>query len=149
FQASGNLKRPDATTASGYLQGTKITLPPVLPVPLTIDNLSLQAKNTVLLIKSATISSGESRVDVSGTVAYLKDKFAVDADIKGKKVVIPETPPRTEAPAKREATAAQEPDSDQTPVSEAETREAAAAPSDSIFHNAAKQRALLEPFWTI
>jgi len=157
FQADGNLKRPDATTASGYLQGTKITLPPILPVPVTIDNLSLQAKNTVLVVKSATVSSGESSVDVSGTVAYLKDKFAVDADIKGKKVVIPEEPahsdaaakPDSQATAQADAAPAPEPESEESSVSKTEAGEETAPPSESIFHNEARQRALLAPLWTI
>jgi hypothetical protein len=97
--------RPAATTATGVLQGSKIQLPKVLPFPVSIDKLSLEAKETVLLIKSATVSSGESRVDVSGTVTYLHDKFAIDADVKGDQVIIPELPPqsKTEASAKRAA----------------------------------------------
>ncbi|HTS53771.1 MAG TPA: AsmA-like C-terminal region-containing protein, partial [Burkholderiales bacterium] len=157
FQANGDLRRPDATTATGYLQGTKIALPPVLPIPVTIENLSLEAKNTVLVIKSATVSSGESSVDVNGTVAYLKDKFAIDADIKGKKVVVPDEAPHSEATAKPESNAAakaevppaERPESDETSVSEAEPGEEAAPSSESIFHNEARQRALLEPLWTI
>jgi hypothetical protein len=65
-----------------------IRLPPVLPMPVTIEKLSLEAKDTVLLVKSATVSSGESRVDVSGNVTYTKDKFVVDADVRGEKWVV-------------------------------------------------------------
>jgi len=129
----------------------------VLPIPVTIENLSLEAKNTVLVIKSATVSSGESSVDVNGTVAYLKDKFAIDADIKGKKVVVPDEAPHSEATAKPDSNAAakaevppaERPESDETSVSEAEPGEEAAPSSESIFHNEARQRALLEPLWTI
>ena len=103
FRADGDLMRPDATTATGFLQGSKIQLPLVLPVPVSIDKLSLEAKDTVLLVKSATVSSGESRVDVSGTVTYLHDKFAIDADVKGDQVVVPELPPQSEDRGQREA----------------------------------------------
>src|SRR5262249_21712392 len=91
FQADGDLNRPDATTATGVLQGSNVRLPPVLPFPLAIEKLSLAAKDKVLQVKSATLSSGDTRVDVSGTVTYLKDKFDVNADVKSEKIVIPES----------------------------------------------------------
>jgi hypothetical protein len=96
FRADGDLKHPDVTTATGYLEGSTIYLP-MLPVPVTIGKVSLEAKNTVLLVKSATVSSGESRLDISGTVTYLKDKFAVDADVKGDKIVVPKPREKSEA----------------------------------------------------
>jgi len=58
-------------------------------MPVTIDSLSVEAKDKVLLVKSATLSSGESKVDVSGSVTYLKDKFALDADVQGDLLVVP------------------------------------------------------------
>ena len=102
FQADGDLKHPEATTATGFLQGSMIRLPPVLPMPVTIEKLSVEAKDTVLLVKSATVSSGESRVDVSGSVTNTKDKFIVDADVRGEKWVVvstPEKPAGPDAPA--------------------------------------------------
>ena len=63
---------------------------------MTIDALSLVAKDTVLQVKSATVSSGESRVDVSGSVTYTKDKFVVDADVRGEKVVVELAPEKPE-----------------------------------------------------
>ena len=127
FRADGDLKHPDATTATGSLQASKMQLPPVLPVPVTIEKLSLEAKNTVLLVKSATVSSGESRVDVSGSIAYLKDKFAVDVDVKGDKIVIPEAPEKSE------------------PKASAET----AHESASLVGNEEAQHKLFEPLWEI
>ena len=127
FRADGDFKHPDATTATGYLEGSKIYLPPLLPVPVAIEKLSLEAKNTVLLIKSATVSSGESRVDISGSVTYLKDKFAVDADVKGDKIVIPEAPEKPEIGASPE------------PASE----------SPSLVGDYEAQHKALEPLWEI
>ena len=89
FHADGDIQRPDVTSATGYLRGSKIHLPPGLPMPVTIESLSVEAKDRVLLVKSASLSSGESRVDVSGSVTYLKDKFAVDADVQGDLLVVP------------------------------------------------------------
>jgi hypothetical protein len=127
FRADGSLKHPDATTATGVLQGSKIRLPPGLPVPVTIEKLSLEAKNTVLLVKSATVSSGESRVDISGTVSYLKDKFAVDADVKGDKIVVPKSTEKSET------------DDSAKPVSE----------SPSMMGNAEEQHKFLAPLWEV
>jgi AsmA-like protein len=127
FRADGNLKRPDATRATGVLQGSKIRLPPALPVPVMIEKLSLEAKDTVLLVKSATVSSGESQVSVSGNVTYLKDKFAVDADVKGDKIVIPKSREKSET------------EDSSKPASE----------SPSLTGNAEEQHKLLAPLWEI
>jgi hypothetical protein len=90
FTAHGDWTHPATTSATGTLQGVDIRLPPWLPVPLTIERLSVEAKDKALLVKSATLSSGETRVDVSGTVSYVQDKFALDADVRGGIVIIPE-----------------------------------------------------------
>ncbi|MFN0039374.1 MAG: AsmA-like C-terminal domain-containing protein [Burkholderiales bacterium] len=130
FRAEGDFKRPDATTATGRLQGSMIRLPPVLPMPVTIEKLSLEARNTLLLVKSATVSSWESRVDVSGSVTHTKDKFAVDADVRGEKWVVelaPENPANPEAPA------------DPKP----------AAQSSSILGNPEKMQAFLHSLWAL
>ncbi len=127
FRVDGNLKHPDATTGAGYLQGSNIRLPPVFPVPVTIEELSLEAKGSVLQVKSATIASGESRVNISGSVSHLQDKFIVDADVVGDKVVVPVPPPEpeTEHDAKPEAQ------------------------SDSIVGNTQMQHELFMPLWEV
>jgi len=89
FQADGDIHHPETTSANGYLRGSNIRLPPTLPMPVTIDSLSVVAKDKVLLVKSATLSSGESKVEVSGSVTYLQDKFALDADVQGDLLVVP------------------------------------------------------------
>jgi len=99
FQADGDIQRPDVTSATGYLRGSKIHLPPMLPMPVTIESLSVEAKDRVLLVKSASLSSGESKVDISGSVTYLKDKFALDADVQGDLLVVPIEPSQDESTA--------------------------------------------------
>ena len=91
---------------------------------MTIEKLALEAKNTVLVVKSATVSSGESRVDISGSVTYLKDKFAVDADVRGDKVVVPKSREKSE-PA------------------------AGARRSPSLVDDAEAQRKFLAPLWEV
>jgi len=149
FHADGDLERPDATTATGYLQGTNIRLPPVLPMPVTIDKLSLEAKDTVLLVKSATVSSGESGVDVSGSVTYLRDKFAVDADVKGKKVVFPTAPSGAETADEPEARPASKPGKGGAGKLDTGSGPTPGQKSDSIIGNAEMQRKLLQPLWEI
>jgi hypothetical protein len=127
FRADGDLKHPDATTATGYLEGSNIRLPPTLPVPVTIEKLSLEAKDTVLLVKSATVSSGESQVTVSGSVSHLKDKFAVDADVKADRIVVPKSPEKPEA------------DEGAKPASE----------SPSMVGNTEAQHKFLAPLWEV
>jgi len=107
----GDWKHPETTTGSGSVQGTGIQLAPrELPVPLTIEQLNLEAREKQLLIKSATVSSGQSRVDVTGTLAYPVDILTIDADIRGDTVVVPVLPHQT--------TAAPEPDAPKTPTGE-------------------------------
>ena len=137
FSATGDWTHPATTTATGTLQGSDIPLPPWLPVPLTIEKLLLEAKDKVLLVKSATLSSGESRVDVSGTVSYVQDKFALDADVRGDKVVIPERPAQPEPglPPKPEVEATTMP---------AKQEDASISPVP-----AQKQLALLKAIWAV
>ena len=129
FSASGDWRHPATTSATGTLRGSDIRLPPWLPVPLTIERLSVEAKDKVLLVKSATLSSGESRVDVAGTVSYVQDKFALDADVRGDKVVIAERPaqPDPGPPPKPEVEAtpmpAKQDDASLAPVSPQEQRD--------------------------
>ncbi|HTS55645.1 MAG TPA: hypothetical protein VMH26_20440, partial [Burkholderiales bacterium] len=89
FSAETDLDDPSKSKARGHLQGTMIVLPQTLPVPLTIDDFSVDGKETRLMVNSATLSSGDSRVEVSGQVAYLNDKFAVEGNIRGDTVVVP------------------------------------------------------------
>ena len=96
FSVDGDSKHWRHSARSGFLQATNIRLPPELPIPLTIDQISIEAKKTQLLIKSATVSSGESRVEISGSIAYVSDKLWLDADVRGGTVVVPVTASRPE-----------------------------------------------------
>lgn len=89
FKADGDVKKPKATVANGTLTGTRLTLPPVLPVPVTIDRFDLDARGSALEIRALRVSSGASRVDVTGSVKDVGDRFVVDADIRGDTVIIP------------------------------------------------------------
>jgi len=102
----GDWEHPEKTTGSGSVQATGIQLPREFSVPVTVDELRLEAQNTQLLVKSATVSSGQSRVEVSGTIAYPADMFTIDADIRGDTMVVPVSSPQT--------TGAAEPDTRET-----------------------------------
>jgi len=102
FSIDGDRKHFKDSTRSGFLRGTKVHLPPELPIPLTIEQISLEAKGPQVLIKTATVSSGQSRVDISGSIAYVNDKLWLDADVRGDTVVVPVMPSQagTSVPAK-------------------------------------------------
>jgi hypothetical protein len=93
IRATGDWKQPDRTAATGALHGTMIGIPAALliavPVPVTIENFSLEGQNRTLLIKSATVAMGDSRVDVSGSIGTSGDQFLLDVDVRGDKVVVP------------------------------------------------------------
>ncbi len=93
FSAETDLDDPGKSRARGHLQGAMIVLPETPFLSLTIEKFSVEGKETRLIVNSATLSRGEdSRVDVSGQIAYLNDKFAVDADVRGDSVVVPVEP---------------------------------------------------------
>jgi len=96
FTVDGNSRDLRDTKRSGFLQATNIRLPPELPIPLIIEQLSVEGKNTLLLIKSATVSSGESRVELTGSVDFASDKLVVDADVRGDTVIAPVGPAQHE-----------------------------------------------------
>jgi AsmA-like C-terminal region len=89
FSAETDLDDPSKSRASGHLQGAMIVLPETPPVPLTIENFSVDGKETRLMVNSATLSSGDSRVEVNGQVAYLNDKFSIEGNVRGDTVVVP------------------------------------------------------------
>jgi hypothetical protein len=93
LRATGDWKQPDRTAVTGALQGTMIGIPAALlgkiPVPVTVEKFSLEGQNRTLLIKSATVAAGDSRVDVSGSIGTSGDQFLLDVDVRGDKVVIP------------------------------------------------------------
>jgi hypothetical protein len=101
FSVDGDWKHLRDSTRFGFLQATNIRLPPELPVPLTIEQLSIEGKKTELLVKSATVSSGESRVQISGSISFAGDNLVIDADVHGDTVVVPVAvaPPQVETKA--------------------------------------------------
>jgi hypothetical protein len=97
LSAKIDLDQPSASTAQGSLRGVQVQLHALLPVPLTIEQFTLEAKGGAVEVRSADITSGDSRVNVSGRMAYGADAFVVDADVRGPQVDVPE--PVQEAPS--------------------------------------------------
>jgi len=97
FQGNGDWTHPERVKATGFLNASNIRLPVSLPDPVMVELLSLEAKDSVITIKSARVASGESRIEVSGSIDASKEKFLIDADIRGDTVVIP-MPPAKDTP---------------------------------------------------
>jgi len=98
FHTEGEFDKPRATTVSGTLVASHVRLPPLLPVPVTVDSLDLSATGAALAVGALRLSSGPSRVDVTGSVRSEGDRFLVDADVRGDTVIVPEQPPSARAP---------------------------------------------------
>jgi hypothetical protein len=88
IQGNGDWKNPGRGRAAGFLNGSDIRLPAGLPDPLILEHIALKAQESVVVIQSARLASGESRVDIAGSIDRAAEKYQVDADIRGDTVVI-------------------------------------------------------------
>ena len=99
LRVSGDLKQPARSKAKGDLHGTMIAIPGGLlltvPVSVTVEQFSIEARNEQLHIESATVAMGESKLEVSGSIDGAGERFQVDADVRGDTVVIPLPTART------------------------------------------------------
>jgi hypothetical protein len=92
IRATGDWKHPDRTAANGVLQGTMIGIPAALlgtlPVPVTVENFSLEGQNQTLLIKTATVAVDDSRLDISGSFGVSGNQYLLDADLTSQRFVV-------------------------------------------------------------
>ncbi len=91
LRMEGDLRAPKKSRATGTLTGAAIHLPPAIEIPLVIDRLSIEARDTSLMLRTAEFSSGASRGSITGSVAFRGDKFIVNATVHGDTVIIPVT----------------------------------------------------------
>jgi len=91
MRVTGDWNYPDRTAAGGNLQGSMIAIPATrfLRIPVTVETFSIEGQDQKLLIKKAKVTSGDSRLDVSGSIAASGDQFVLDADVTGDRIVIP------------------------------------------------------------
>jgi uncharacterized protein YhdP len=61
-----------------------------LPIPVEVEKFALEADNGKVVIKHADLSSGESRIALTGTIERRDSKFVVDADLISDRIVIPQ-----------------------------------------------------------
>jgi len=112
LHADSDWTRPGSGSVEGELHGSMIGVPLALqhlvPVPVaspvTVEKLSLVGHNRVLSIKTATVATGDSRLEIGGSVDASGDRFLLDLDVRGDTVVIPlptaEHPPEPTAAPK-------------------------------------------------
>ena len=91
LRAEVDLDRPLRSKVTGALRGTAIPVPYELPLPLTIERFSVRAQGDALVVESATLTSGEDRVDLSGDIERAGDGYEIDIDLRGGSVTLPES----------------------------------------------------------
>jgi hypothetical protein len=91
LRAEVDLERPTRSKVSGALRGTAIPVALDLPVPITIERFSAQARGDALFLESATLTSGDDRVELSGDIERSPNGYEVDVDVRGDSVTLPES----------------------------------------------------------
>ena len=91
LQLTGDWHRPGHGTGSGTLQGENIRVPvAALADPLVVERFVMNAHEARIAIASATLSSGPSRLKLSGSLDRGGNAFRVDSDVQADTIVIPE-----------------------------------------------------------
>jgi hypothetical protein len=91
-----DLARIEDATAQGHLEGSAISAAQGLPIPIEVEKFALEADNGKVLIRQADVSSGESRIALTGTIERRDNKFVVDADLRSDRIVVPKFTMATE-----------------------------------------------------
>jgi hypothetical protein len=93
LRGNGDWKHPGKETVDGKMHGKMIGIPAAFlrgfPVPVTVENFTLAGQNRKLSIKTATVTAGDSHLDVSGSVDGSGERFRLDLDVRGKSFVVP------------------------------------------------------------
>ncbi len=55
-------------TVQGHLEGSAISVRQGLPIPIEVEKFALEADNGKVVVKQADVSSGESRIALTGTI---------------------------------------------------------------------------------
>jgi hypothetical protein len=83
FDAHIYLDRPMKSTATGRLHGVGLGRNLGLRVPLTIEDVVLDAQGKTLEVESTRVTWGDTHLDVAGQVAFSENYFVVDMDVTG------------------------------------------------------------------
>ncbi len=84
------------STAQGHLEGSAISAAQGLPIPVEVEKFALEANNGKVVVRQADVSSGESRIALTGSIERRGNKFVVDADLRSDRIVVPEFTMATE-----------------------------------------------------
>lgn len=87
--AKVDLAKLEEAAARGHLEGSAIDAGQGLPIPLVVENFALEANPGRVVIKQAELSSGESRIALTGTIERRDNKFIVDAELSSDRIVAP------------------------------------------------------------
>ena len=81
FRAHILLKDPKQSRAEGVIHGKNLSIPLGLTVPLIARNITLEAKDENVIIKTAQIKSGEQELILTGTISTSPSWFTVNMDL--------------------------------------------------------------------
>ncbi|MGQ0578236.1 MAG: hypothetical protein ACT4PQ_04915 [Betaproteobacteria bacterium] len=89
FVAAADLEKLKHLTAQGRLEGSGIKLATLLPVPVEAQRFAISADGARITVSEARLSSGDSQVEVVGTLERRANKFTLDADVRSERIVVP------------------------------------------------------------
>jgi hypothetical protein len=81
FEAHILLDQPMRSTAHGKLRGVGLGYPLELKVPLTIEDVSLEARKNRLNVESALLTWGDSHLNLNGNMEFSKEDFLFDLNL--------------------------------------------------------------------
>ena len=86
FQIQVALDQPARAVANGELEAANIVLPWILKVPTTIQDVSLDAKDSNLRVESAVVMLGDDRIALNGDVTAKEQRFVFDMDLAAQEI---------------------------------------------------------------
>jgi hypothetical protein len=81
FNAHILLDNPMRSTAQGRLHGVGLGYPVKLMVPVTIEDVSLEAKKNRLKVQSAMLKWGKNHLNLDGSVDFSEEEFLIDMNL--------------------------------------------------------------------
>jgi hypothetical protein len=81
FRTEIDLEKPLRSTAQGNLSGAKIVIPWKEKVPLTIENISLNADTNRINVESASVKLDDNELSLRGSMNFTEKGIATDMDI--------------------------------------------------------------------
>jgi hypothetical protein len=69
------------STAQGRLHGVGLDYPVKLMVPVTIEDVSLEARKNKLKVQSAMLKWGENHLNLDGSVGFSEEEFLIDMSL--------------------------------------------------------------------